>query len=350
MNGGLHQYNVYVSVNGSTFTLLATSMTTGYIHHILNNSADTYCYIVRAVNSAGTITSSSNKACIIAKNPAQPTYIYLKRVSINPNQTADVDYIIDNTSSIKGVNLFVSEKATGPFKPLAYLPYTGVANYSYNDVAVFPSSGNYYYQAQVMDSCGHSSLVSNTSKTILLKVSAVSEFINTLNWDDYTLFLGNVQEYNIYRAINGVFDPVPIATLPFGRTTFSDDVSEFVAEKGKFSYYVEAVEGAGNPYALNERSASNIVDAYQQEDIFVPNAFAPRGENTVFLPITQYVDKSAYHFMIFNRFGQKIWETNNDYTAWDGANCEGAVYVYLITYKNATGEYEEYRGTVTLIR
>ena len=113
---------------------------------------------------------------------------------------------------------------------------------------------------------------------------------------------------------------------------------------------MEAVEGGGNPYGFMEVSNSNIVDVYQSGNVFIPSAFVPRGQNKVFLPITEYVEKTDYNVMIFNRFGNKIWETNSDREGWDGSGCEGGVYVYLVQFKNSLGEYKEYKGTVTLIR
>ncbi len=50
---------------------------------------------------------------------------------------------------------------------------------------------------------------------------------------------------------------------------------------------------------------------------YTPNSFTPNndGNNDIFAPITNGID--SLHFMIFNRWGEKIFESN-DFTPWDG--------------------------------
>lgn len=92
--------------------------------------------------------------------------------------------------------------------------------------------------------------------------------------------------------------------------------------------------------------------------VFVPNAFTPNndGNNDKLAPL--YNCDVVYHrFQIFNRWGEKMFETNNLNDGWDGTykgtNAPAAVYVYVLTY---TGK-EEYqtntynlKGSLTLIR
>ncbi|MFL5753058.1 MAG: gliding motility-associated C-terminal domain-containing protein [Bacteroidia bacterium] len=348
MVGGLKEYQVLVSVNGAAYSLAGTSATTSFIHSGLI-PGNSYCYMVRAVNNPSTATSSSNKACFLAKTQSEPSYIYVKKVSVTGPASVDVEFAVDNSANIRSVNVYTSEHASGPFTLLANVPFTGNALYTLSDNNVSTASKNYYYYAQAIDSCGIQSVQSNTSKTIVLSVTA-QHFLNTLTWDDYSVFLGNVVSYNIYRSVDDVFATAPIASVPFGTLTYTDDVSPYTPNQGRFSYYVEAVEGNGNPYGFMETSNSNIVEAYQGDSVFIPNAFVPRGMNKIFLPVTQYVEKTDYKLVIFNRFGNAIWETSSDEEGWDGKNCEGGVYVYLLQFKNSLGEYKEYKGTVTLVR
>jgi gliding motility-associated-like protein len=73
-------------------------------------------------------------------------------------------------------------------------------------------------------------------------------------------------------------------------------------------------------------------------DLYVPNAFTPEGDghNEVFVPVTS-CDLFQYELMIFNRWGELIFETTtiNDY--WDGTYkgllSQDGVYVWKITYR-----------------
>lgn len=88
---------------------------------------------------------------------------------------------------------------------------------------------------------------------------------------------------------------------------------------------------------------------------FVPNAFTPDGDgfNEEFIP--KGLGWEEYTLRIFNRWGQKIFETSDTDKTWDGKmNGKDApigVYVYQITFRDAV-EYKlyEYRGSLTLLR
>lgn len=97
-----------------------------------------------------------------------------------------------------------------------------------------------------------------------------------------------------------------------------------------------------------------------ESDCFVklPNAFTPNGDgdNDYFFP-RQALSKGlvAFEMEIYNRWGQKIFETNNvNGRGWDGKfnNIEQpyGVYVYKIVAEFKNGRSEEYHGNVTLIR
>ncbi len=78
--------------------------------------------------------------------------------------------------------------------------------------------------------------------------------------------------------------------------------------------------------------------------------FAPNGMNPLWLPVTHFVDKNDYRVQVYNRWGNLVFETNSDAQAWDGNNAPGDVYAYLITFKNARGEYRELKGSLLLMR
>lgn len=91
--------------------------------------------------------------------------------------------------------------------------------------------------------------------------------------------------------------------------------------------------------------------------IYVPNAFTPDGDgiNDVFLPILSGIDPLTYDLMIFNRWGELIFETSNYGQSWDGMHkglmSKEDVYVWKIKVKDAVNnEKHEYIGHVTLLK
>ncbi|MBS1634363.1 MAG: gliding motility-associated C-terminal domain-containing protein [Bacteroidetes bacterium] len=345
---GILNYAVYCSTNGGAYTLIG-STTSNLFEHTGLVPGNNYCYVVVVMNTTGHITASSNLSCVVAVGANGPAYAYIRSVSVNPSQQVSITYIVDNSRPYKGVKLYKSPDGIN-FNFLA--AYNNTTSTSYTDADVHCSKQNYYYMLTVTDTCGNDGVQSNVSKTILLEVKhdADNIFYNDLSWDDYSSWLGNVASYNIYRAVDGVFNPVPVVNLPLGNRHYVDDVSDFVSATGKFSYYVEAVEGGGNPYGLQDSAHSNIADAYAEVAVFVPSAFAPKGKNPVWLPIAQFVEKTDYKVTVFDRWGTKVFQTESDTQGWDGAHCTDDVYAYLIQYKNARGEFIELKGTVMLVR
>jgi len=91
--------------------------------------------------------------------------------------------------------------------------------------------------------------------------------------------------------------------------------------------------------------------------LYVPNAFTPDGDgiNDFFFPVVSGIDPLTYEFMIFNRWGELIFESQNQAVTWDGTHkglmSQEDVYVWKIKVKDAIrGEKHEYIGHVTLLK
>ncbi len=88
--------------------------------------------------------------------------------------------------------------------------------------------------------------------------------------------------------------------------------------------------------------------------MYLPNAFTPNGDETndVFKPVI--FDVTEYEFLIFNRWGQVIFETNNTSEGWDGKiNGKLApdnVYLWKVKYRNHKSIMEEHVGHFSLIK
>jgi gliding motility-associated-like protein len=121
----------------------------------------------------------------------------------------------------------------------------------------------------------------------------------------------------------------------------------------------------GNSYECKDTLiVENAVVAEPQGFVVFPNAFKPRPGNAsgqvdpsaeyvvVFKPA--YRDVDAFLLEIFNRWGQKIFETNDIDSGWDGMY-EGqmapqAVYIYKATGKYYNGREFRQSGSVLLVR
>lgn len=97
-------------------------------------------------------------------------------------------------------------------------------------------------------------------------------------------------------------------------------------------------------------------DALGGSALYVPNCFTPgnNGINDIFAP--KGTDITDFHMMIFNRWGELIFETNDLSTGWDG-KCRNTfvqqdVYIYKISYRTACSSLRtrEKTGHVSVLK
>ena len=136
-----------------------------------------------------------------------------------------------------------------------------------------------------------------------------------------------------------------------------ENPSHFFPEIGESFYYVTLV--ASNDLGC----ADSTVRLVEIQDIllfYIPNTFTPdqNDYNNEFKPIfTSGFNAYEYHLLIFNRWGEIVFESFDSEMGWDGTYLEGnvspkAVYIWQVEYKKSKKEAsrESQRGYVTLLR
>ena len=86
------------------------------------------------------------------------------------------------------------------------------------------------------------------------------------------------------------------------------------------------------------------------DKIEVPNIITPNGDghNDKFvIKNIEFVESSTV--LVFNRWGKKVYESNNYQNDWDGDNLADGVYYYVIRYKTFLDDFEV-KGSVTIMR
>jgi gliding motility-associated-like protein len=87
----------------------------------------------------------------------------------------------------------------------------------------------------------------------------------------------------------------------------------------------------------------------------LPNAFTPNGDDLNDLFRVKYpFSVKSFLFTIFDRFGQKIFETADMNKGWDGSYKDipqpPGTYVWTIQVIDSRNAAQSYKGIVTLIR
>ena len=90
--------------------------------------------------------------------------------------------------------------------------------------------------------------------------------------------------------------------------------------------------------------------------LFIPNVFTPNGDykNNEF--VIDIRGQTRYDLKIYNRWGERVFESNNKYYVWNGIDqrtgwpSPEGTYYYVFLYRFIGGKDEYASGTVTLIR
>ena len=89
--------------------------------------------------------------------------------------------------------------------------------------------------------------------------------------------------------------------------------------------------------------------------IYFPNSFTPNGNGQNDYFNVNGINFKSFEVQIFDRHGQLIHLSKNQYNAWDGKDDSGqpvqeGVYAYRILVDESTGKRHTYTGTISLIK
>lgn len=228
-------------------------------------------------------------------------------------------------------------------------PTGGVGNYSYNwsdpaaqTTQTATSLGSGLFSVTVSDSNG--CMVLDT-----IRLNDPAQIIVRIDTDSVTLpFGGEIQLNSSY-----VTSADNLVTYEWSSLEGLDCYScpNPVAGPLTTTTYVLRFTDADGCVATDE--VLIVIDPRDRR-LFLPNAFTPNGDgvNDVFFPMGLGI--TTINMKIFDRWGEKLYETNDISKGWDGyyngVLLMPGVYVYILTATFEDG-FEEFRkGSVTLLR
>jgi gliding motility-associated-like protein len=141
--------------------------------------------------------------------------------------------------------------------------------------------------------------------------------------------------------------------------SFGDGTSD----SSNASSYKHTYKKEGTYQICLKTQMNNCVDEYCTDVIikpgwsfYIPNAFTPDEDNLNPVFIGKGENIGDYNLMIFNRWGNLVFETNNLANGWNGHVNNGLekaqqdVYVYKVSFKDGLNKQHEYIGSVTLLK
>jgi gliding motility-associated-like protein len=352
---GVKEYVVYVSKNGAIpqpIDTVSANLTNAVIQNL--NDGDQLCVYVSAIENNSNVTSSSSELCFKVKVPQPIKWELPYAATVQPNNSIDLKWSWNNDALLKAANVF-SGNSTGSITSLTNFVLSSPLMFTniFNVTNTNPSQGPVYFKIKTTDVCNDVT-ESKTISTIFLKGKANQDKTNSLSWEFPQQASTVVQNYEIYRIV-GLNEALFQTNAPMDLTTI-DKVDINKPEEERICYYVAANIKAIMPpnIVIEELVKSNTVCLNQFATMYFPNAIVPEGINNEFKPVSVFAQLGEYSLMIFDRWGQKIFETNDINVPWKGKNADqllpGGLYVYYAKLKQPNGHIEEAKGSVMLIR
>ncbi len=136
-----------------------------------------------------------------------------------------------------------------------------------------------------------------------------------------------------------------------GQTSDSLEPWHKYFNEGKYKIYQYAINSNG----CNDTSI-NVVEVYDDFRIFVPDVFTPNDDevNDIFKPIFTGISSDNYELLIYNRWGELLFKSNNPNVGWDGkykgdyVNTD--VFMYLIKLRTSRRIIHSFSGTFYILR
>lgn len=99
------------------------------------------------------------------------------------------------------------------------------------------------------------------------------------------------------------------------------------------------------------------VEVIADNAVFLPNAFSPNGDgnNDLLQLYGNLAGIRYFQLLVFDRWGEKVFETNDQYFKWDGSykgeKQEPAVYIYIMKIVHLDGTSDRtFKGALTLLK
>lgn len=136
-----------------------------------------------------------------------------------------------------------------------------------------------------------------------------------------------------------------------GETSTDQNTSVIFTSEGTYTVCLE-VTSTGT--CIDSTCKNITVIEEVNSAIGVPLAFSPNSDNHNDVLYVRGQGIQSFTFILYNRYGEKVFETNDMSVGWDGIfrNKEEntGVFVYYLEYKLMDGNIESSKGNITLVR
>ncbi|MBL7811125.1 MAG: gliding motility-associated C-terminal domain-containing protein [Bacteroidetes bacterium] len=314
---------------------------------VVNPAVNDYCYYLLGINTCGVTQKPSQMFCTVRELNIPIESVGVKFATVEEDRRVLVSWEQSKEPDFKEYELYRYPRGQAPgIQPLAYTTDT-----TYRDSSFDVDAESYCYSLIVTDQCGHISKHSNPGCNVVIKGTATGRpwYWFDFTWQNYVGWQNGVLNWFMERQ----YAQKPFTFLKnTGTDTWArDDKLDY--DWGGYWYRVTAIEdqqGVGrSPY----QSQSNWIYLYQPPELWVPSGITINGDklNDVWGTVPVFVRN--YHMRVYNRWGQKVWETTDKKQQWDGnvngTQPEDGVFAWYVEFDGWDDKHYRMTGTVTLL-
>ena len=360
-------YTVLAGTGACTAQAVATVSVLPVINPTLFASSPTVCItnsiIIAAPIGTGltyswqpttAISGLSNTFSIIALPINTATVIYT--VTVSNGVCSDSDTIqlkiktpptlnnfttLNNDTICVGGCVTFSANISGS-QPVYYQWYyesgVGTSSVGIAPEACYPSAGSFSVVATASNTCGVDTLIKNNYVTVYdMPVLIVG--------GDTTINIGETAEIFASGGVTYYWSPNSNNTIA------CVTCSNTIVQPTLTTEYI--VVASNSNYCRVQDTVTVIVDI-NCGDFFIPNVFSPNDDGLNDLINVHGRCISTFNLQIFNRWGEKVFETTTLENSWDGSfkgkKMDTGVFVYKADGVSIDGQSFNLKGNITLIR
>ena len=184
-----------------------------------------------------------------------------------------------------------------------------------------------------------------------------NEILITVNEIPNSEFIYKLRETNGMSVIDFEYitNDLPNVNWNFGDGSSSTEYKPYHRYNNKGDYKCSLT--VSNIFGCSNTSEQTIA-IYNSFQLLAPNSFTPNGDgiNDYFIPEALKVMDVDFVMTVFDKNGNKVYETKNVNQGWNGFNyyssekCSQDSYVWIVKLVNENGEKEEYKGPILLLK
>lgn len=349
----LYQYKIFFKKSNADNFIEAGTVNapdTVFIHNGVEQNTN-YNYFIRAIHANETKKASSPISSTYTETPKLTQNIDIDYITVNNNNKLEISGLLDANAQISHFALLRSENNANSYDTIAIFD-KGMAEFNFVDTSANVAKSYKYYLSSI-DICQNEDIHSQIYNNTILLGSKISDKQNYISWLNHNKIQSDSYRINLL--------------LPDGRlqllqqqtdTVFTHNTEMLTAEEinqisnqGNFCYIVQFDIDTQRGEQL---ISTNTVCLPVSLPVYIPTAINPvsyMDENRYFKPKIEFAKN--YLMIIYNRAGNKIFESNSINSAWDGrinGRCvPQGTYAYYIKFIDADNNHFEKKGYFSVI-